>query len=269
MLPWRGRIGIIELFGTIRGERHVSQYVDSLTKMEQSQRIKSVVINVDSAGGQAAASHYLHGTVSHLSAQKPVIAFISGSATSGAYLVASTATKIIALPGAIVGSIGAISSGPVIQDLLQRLGIRFAVTKTSPFKDMGAFYRDMTEEEKEKEQRFLHSFHHYFVEAVAKGRHLDEVALKQCVTGEVFATEEAKALGLIDEIGDFSTALDMASELGKVPRRVSYVRARLSLRDKMFSRFTPKFTSEGIVEESLDEVLSLLSRQVWYMSLMK
>jgi ClpP class serine protease len=71
-------------------------------------------------------------------------------------------------------------------------------------------------------------------------------------------------LGLIDEIGDFSTALDMASQLGKVPPRVSYVRPRLSLRDKILSRFTPSFISGG-VEESLDEVLSFLSRQVWYM----
>ena len=259
-LPFGGRIGVLELFGPIMGSRKLAGYVNSLDGLKKSSRIKSVIINIDSTGGLATASDYLYSAVYKLSAKKPVVAFISGAGASGAYLVSCAATKIVALPTSVIGSIGVLSVRPILQDLLQRVGVHVTVTKSGHLKDMGAPYRDPTEEEKKKEKELIDSFHSYFIKAVARGRHIDEGIVKELATGEIFPGEKAKTLGLVDEVGDFDTALDLAAQLGKVARRVTHVRPRPTLMERLLSSF-----ASSIAEETLAEVESLLSRQIYYM----
>jgi protease-4 len=158
-LPFRGKIGVVELFEPIFGGRRTANQVALLNSLRENRRIKSVIINIDSPGGSATASGSLHTAVSNLSSKKPVIAFISGAGTSGAYMVSCGATKTVAIPSAIVGSIGVISIRPILEELLRKIGIHITVTKSGHLKDMGAFYRDLTEEEKEKEQELIDSFH--------------------------------------------------------------------------------------------------------------
>jgi protease-4 len=227
---------VVELFGLILGGRRAADFLSLLNSLRDNSSIKSVIINIDSSGGLAGASDNLYLSVSRLAIKKPVVAFISGQSASGAYLVSCGATKIVALPSAVIGSIGVISIRPIVEELLSRLGIQISVIKSAHLKDMGAFYRGMTEEEKKKEQELIDSFHHYFVEAVAKGRRLSEEVVNQLATGEIFLAPKAKEAGLIDEIGDFDTALDLASQLGKTPRRVKYVRPRPTLRERLLSR---------------------------------
>jgi len=258
-LPLGAKIGVLELFGPITGFRKLRDYVDMLDGLKKSRRIKAVIINIDSTGGLATASDYLYTAVYKLSAKKPVVAFISGVSASGAYLVSCAATKIVALPTAVIGSIGVLSIRPILQDLLQKVGVHVTVTKSGHLKDMGAPYREPTEEEKKKEQELIDSFHSYFIKAVAKGRHIDEGVVKELATGEVFLGEKARTLGLVDEVGDFDTALDLAAQLGKVARRVTYVRPRPTLPERLLSRF-----AISVVEETLTEVEYLLSRQIYY-----
>lgn len=174
-------------------------------------------------------------------------------------MVSSAATKIVALPSAMVGSIGVLSVRPLLQELLQRAGIHIEVTKSGHLKDMGALYREPTEEEKKKEQELINSFYDYFIRAVAKGRNIDEGAVKELATGEVFLGEKAKALGLVDEVGDFDDALDLAAKLGKVPRRVTYFRPRPALSERLISRF-----AASLVEEAMSEVEYQAIRHIYY-----
>jgi len=259
-LPWGARIGVLELFGPIIGVHKLMNYISMVDKLKKSRRIKSVIIHIDSPGGLATASDYLYTALCKLSAKKPVVAFISGVGSSGAYLVSCAANKIVALPTSVIGSIGVLSVRPVLQDLLQRLGVHVTVTKSGHLKDMGAPYRDLTEEEKKKEKELIDGFYNYFIKAVAKGRHIDEGIVKELATGEVFLGEKAKTLGLVDEVGDFDLALDLAAQLGKVPRRVIHVRPRPTLAERWFSRFTA-----SVVEETLAEVEYLLSRRIYYL----
>jgi len=257
--PWGARIGVLELFGPLTGTRRLANYVKMVDDLRKNGKIKSVILNIDSPGGLATASDYLYTAVSKLSARKPVVAFISGAGNSGAFLVSCAANKIVALPSAVVGSIGVLSIRPVLQDLLQKVGIHVTVTKSGHLKDMGAFYRESTEEEKKKDQELIDSFYDYFVRVVAKGRGLDEKLVRELATGEVFLGEKAKALGLVDEIGDFDLALDLAAQLGKVPQRVTYVRPRPSLPERLLSRF-----AASLVEETMAEVEYRSSRQIYY-----
>ena len=257
--PMASGIGVWELFGTISGTRRLRHYSESIDSLKNNRRVKAVIINVDSPGGLATASDFLYCAVSRLSARKPVVVFVSGACASGSYLASCPAAKIVALPTAVIGSIGVLSVRPVVQDLLSKLGVHVDVTKSGRLKDMGSFYREATEEEKKKEEELIAGFYDYFVAAVAKGRELEESKVRELATGEVFLGEKAKSLGLIDEVGDFERAVDLASELGKVGRRLIPTRHRPSLSERLFLRF-----ADESLEEAMVQAEGLLSRRIYY-----
>jgi protease-4 len=253
------KVGVLELFGLLAGNRKIATYIELLNTLEKNSSVKSVIVSVDSPGGLAAASDYLYSAVSRLAAKKPVVAFISGSGTSGAYLISCAAHKIVALPSAAIGSIGVISSRPVLERFLEKIGVHVTVTKSGPLKDMGAFYREPTEEERQKEQELINSYLEYFIKVVSKGRHMEESRVGDLATGEVFLGEKAKAIGLVDEVGDFDTALDLAAQLGRVRRRFTYARPRRGFAERLASRLSISF-----VEETL-ELGYLFIPQIYYL----
>ena len=259
-IPHRGKIGFVDLYGSMNGGNQTASYIDIFATLREASWIKSVVINVDSGGGLATAANSLYFAVSRLSAQKPTIAFISGTGASGAYLVSCACTKIVAIPGAIVGSIAVITSSPVAHELLDNVGIGFSVTKSGHLKDTGAFYREMTDEEKAKEQSMVNSFHDYFVGIVAKGRNMDEEAVRNIATGEVFLAETAKELGLVDELGDVEDVLDLAAQMGNVKKRTAHMAPRRSLMQRLFSRFGASVTEQLLAEMHG----SLTERRIFY-----
>ena len=179
----RGRIGVVEMFGMIGPVVRSSVHYQLLDRLERSPRIGAVLLDIDSPGGAVAASESLFAKVDRVRQKKPVVAFIRGSGTSGAYMVACPATKVIALPGALVGSIGVISVRPMVAGLLERLGVSVSVSKSGPLKDMGAFYRPPTEEELKKLQSLIDELFESFVERVAKARGLETEQVRGFATG--------------------------------------------------------------------------------------
>jgi len=230
----RGKIAVVELFGSIESGQQIVNYSKMLESLREDSKVKAVVILVDCPGGTATGSTGVHLAVTRLAAEKPTVAYVSGMAASGGYMVSCPATRIVAIPGAIIGSIGVISARMVAYDLLDWLGVGFDVTKSGRLKDMGAFYREATSEEKEKEQSMVDTFHSYFVELVAKDRKIDETKVRELATGEIYIAEKAKELGLIDEVGDFEAALDVASKLSKVSKkRIKYIAPRQGLLQRL------------------------------------
>src|SRR5207249_3005187 len=112
----------------------------------ENKRIKALVIDIDSPGGGAGASEYLYRAVARIARQKPVIAFVRGTGASGAYMVAAAATKIIAVPMAVIGSIGVISMRPMLYEMLSKIGVRMEVNKAGRLKDMFSSFREPTPE---------------------------------------------------------------------------------------------------------------------------
>ncbi|MFQ5860567.1 MAG: signal peptide peptidase SppA, partial [Dehalococcoidia bacterium] len=238
----RGRIGVVEVFGVIGGTVRVPQYDHLLRRLGRSRRIKAVVVDIDSPGGSASASEYLYTSLARITAIKPVVAFIRGSGTSGAYYLACAASRVVALPSSLVGSIGVISLRPVIQELLQRLGIGITVHKSGPFKDMGAFWRSPTPEEEAKLQALVDEFYQSFVQVVARARGMEEERVREYATGELFTGRRAQELGLVDELGDLERAIDLAAELGKAPRRPMWVRPPRTFFERLGRRFAQEMT---------------------------
>jgi protease-4 len=230
------RIAVTELFGAIGAPERTSAYVRMLKAIEENKRIRALVIDIDSPGGGAGASEYLFRAVQKVAKQKPVIAFIRGTGASGSYMVACAATKVLAVPMAVVGSIGVISMRPILYEMLEKIGARMEITKSGRLKDMFSNFREPTPEEKEKEQALIDSFYDRFVEIVAEARGMEQDRVRELATGEIFTATQAKDAGLIDDLGDIDEAIDLAQSLANLTeRKVTYVKPHRSLRERLLS----------------------------------
>ena len=260
LFPRRAGIRVVGIRGVIGASVQASVYHELLDRLERDPKAGAVVLDIDSPGGAVGASEDLYLKTKRLSKKKPVVAFIRGSGTSGAYLLACAATRIIALPSAIVGSIGVISMRPEASGLLDRLGVGFSVSKSGPLKDMGAFYRPPTDDERAKLQSLIDELFEAFLKEVAESRKMDLEEARRYATGEVFTARRAAETKLIDETGDFDKALDTAAELGKVPRRMKYLRPPRTFRQRMLGQF-----ATWSLEAALDGAEAASAPKLWYL----
>jgi protease-4 len=232
-----GHVAILRLYGPIADGARTADWIELVRRLRESKRVPAVVLDVDSPGGSATASDGMFLALERLAAKKPLVAAIRGTGASGSYLAAMAARTIVAQPHAIVGSIGVISAGPRLPRLLDRLGISVTENRAGRLKGMGAPWRDETDEERAKEQAIVDAFYAAFVGRVARGRHLTEEKVRELATGEVWLGQEARELGLVDEIGDLERAVELAAEAAGVPARSAPVRLRRPLLERLAGRF--------------------------------
>src|SRR5437867_412075 len=136
----------------------------------------------------------------------------------------------------ISGAIGAIFMRRVVQELIEKVGVRIVMTQEGHLKGMFQPWREPTEEEQKKVEALTERYYAWFVDAVATARGLSPEVVRGYATGEVFTAVEAKEMGLVDELGDLEMALDMASEMGRTPRRLHDVRPRRPLFERLLAR---------------------------------
>jgi len=176
--------------------------------------IKAVVLRVDSPGGTVAASEEI--AVYAKEFDKPLVVSIGDVGASGAYMLASQADEIWAMPGSAVGSIGVIAEIPNASGLLDKVGVEFQVVTAGKYKDAGSPYRALTDEERALIQGEVDDAYKQFVGIVAEGRKMPESKVESLATGWAWNGDKAKELGLIDEIGTFEQALDAAAKRGGI-----------------------------------------------------
>ncbi|MDQ3937249.1 MAG: signal peptide peptidase SppA [Chloroflexota bacterium] len=235
-----GRVAILRLHGPITGAGRTSEWIELARRVRESRRFPAVVLDVDSPGGSAAGSEKVFLALQRLAAQKPLVAAIGGTGASGAYLAALAATRIVASPTAIVGSIGVINVAPRLPRLLDRLGIAVTEHTAGQLKGMGAPWREESGEEAEKEQALVDAIYEAFVARIADGRSLSLETARMLSTGEVWLGSQAHDLGLVDEIGDLERAVEIAAELAGVPPRPSPVRIRRPLLGRLVDQFATR-----------------------------
>jgi len=232
-----GHVAILRLYGPIAGGPRTADWIELVRRLRESRRVPAVVLDIDSPGGSATASDDMFLALERLAAKKPLVAAIRGTGASGSYLAAMAARTIVAQPHAIVGSIGVISAGPRLPRLLDRLGVSVSENRAGRLKGMGAPWREETDEERAKEQAIVDAFYAAFVGRVARGRRLTEEKVRELATGEVWLGEEARELGLVDEIGDLERAVELAADAAGVPARSAPVRLRRPLLERLAGRF--------------------------------
>ncbi len=246
-----GRVAIIRLYGPIAGGARNAEWLELVRRLRENNRVPAVVIDVDSPGGSAAASDNMFMALERLSATKPVVAAITGTGASGAYLAAIATRRIVAAPTSVVGSIGVINVAPRVPALLERLGIAVSEHTAGTLKGMGAPWRTESEPEAAKEQQLVDQVYDAFVERVANARKLTPRKARSLATGEVWLGRQAVALGLVDEVGDLQHAIEVAAKMAGVAPKAGVAR----LPRPFFARMADRFATQ--VARTLSDELEL------------
>ncbi len=262
MVRRRSRIAVVELFGVIGSSVRRAVYGRIFDDIRRNRSIKALVVDIDSPGGSAMDSEYIHMSLSKIAATKPVVAFIGGMGASGGYMASCAAHHVVAMPGSLVGSIGVISARPVLQSLLERMGVSVSVSKSAPMKDMGALYREPTPEEEARMQALVDELYDSFVAKVATARGMSDDQARLHATGEVFTGRRALEMGLVDELGDLDRAIEVAAGLAHipVPERPQYVRAHRPLRARLLGSF-----GASLADRLVEETERRLTDRVFYL----
>lgn len=192
------------------------KFVKQLRKLRDDDKVKAVVFRVNSPGGSALASDIIAREVQLTAAKKPVVVSMGDYAASGGYYVSAYATKIVAQPNTLTGSIGVFGIYPNMQKLLEdKLGINFDGVNTGRYSDFGDVSRPMREDEKVIVQRGVDSIYRDFKSTVAKGRKLDPSLVDTIAQGRVWTGSQALAFGLVDTLGGLEDAISVATHLAK------------------------------------------------------
>jgi protease-4 len=241
-IPIGDRVALIRIEGVITDSRETT---DELKEYVKNPSIKAIVLRIDSPGGAVAPSQEIYEEVRKAVAKKKVLVSMGSVAASGGYYIASPATRIIANPGTLTGSIGVIMEIPNIEGLMNKLGIKTEVVKSGKHKDIASIFRGIGKEEREILQGVLDNVHTQFIKAVAEGRKMLPSDVEKIADGRVFTGEQALKAGLIDELGNLEDAVQAAAKLSGIKGEPVIVskKERFSLIDLI---------REGVPEELTD-----------------
>ena len=179
-----------------------TKIVRQLSKYRRDPQIKAIIVRIDSPGGAVAPAQEIYDEINKIKdANKIVYASLGSVAASGGYYIACAANYVIANPGTLTGSIGAIMAFNNIEELAKKIGVRPAVIKSGAFKDSGSPLRSMRPEERKLLQHVVDDVHQQFVRAVSLGRNLPEDEVKLFADGRVMTGKQALEFKLIDEFG--------------------------------------------------------------------
>lgn len=207
------RVALIKIEGPIIDpEKHIKE----LKEYVKDDTIKAIILRVNSPGGAVAPSQEIYEEVKKAAQKKPVVVSMGAVAASGGYYISAPATKIIANPGTLTGSIGVIMEFPNISGLMDKIGVKTEVVKSGRHKDIASVFRGIGEEERQILQGVMDNVHDQFMQAVAEGRKLEISKVREIADGRVFSGEQALQAGLVDGIGNMEDAVLEAGKLGGI-----------------------------------------------------
>lgn len=244
-----GKVLLLDLSGVISSQdkdglipqpNMLAAFKEDLTKASKDEKIKAVVLRINSPGGTVNASDILYHELKTFKASRkiPVIASMMDVAASGGYYMAMATDAILVHPSTVTGSIGVIMLTVNAKGLLEKVGVEANAITSGPRKDMGSPFRTMTAEEKAIFQSVIDSFYHRFLTVVQEGRpQLSADQIKKLADGRIYSGEQAKAAGLVDEIGYLDEAIELAKKkAGLTEARVVTYRRHGEYQNNIYSR---------------------------------
>jgi protease IV len=212
-LPVGDRIALVRIEGPIIDSKAT---LDEMKDYVKDSSIKAIVLRIDSPGGAVAPSQEIYEEVRKAIAHKKIIVSMGSVAASGGYYIASPATKIIANPGTLTGSIGVIMEIPNVEGLMNKIGVKTEVIKSGRHKDMASVFRGIQKEDRAILQNVLDNVHEQFIRAVAEGRKMLRDDVARIADGRIFTGEQALKIGLVDELGNLEDAIQIAAKLAGI-----------------------------------------------------
>ncbi len=237
-------IARVTVNGLITEDRKLTEAIDA---MADDNRVKAVILSINSPGGSVAGGESLHDAITRVAAKKPVVAVMGGLAASAGYMIAAPATRILAREGTLTGSIGVLLETGEISGLLGKLGVSAEIVRSGPLKDEPSLTRPLSAEGKAVLQGLVDDMYDQFVQMVASGRHLDPARVRTLADGRAYTGRQALGLGLIDAIGGETEAKAwLAAEKG--------VSAGLPVED---------VSTNGLTSRALGAELDWIVQEVW------
>lgn len=246
--------------------------VDKLQEVAKREDVKAVVLRINSPGGSAFLSEQIWREVKALQELKPVVVSMGDVAASGGYYIASAADRIVAEANTLTGSIGIFGLVQNASELASRLGVNLDIVKTSKFANLesgglaGLPINPMTDEERALIQRMVERGYRTFLSRVAEGRNMTLEQVDQVAQGRVWLGSKALELGLVDELGGLSTAVEAAAKLANLSEyRLDYGQtSRNILSELLESQSSSDFVARlkySFMSPRERELLLLLERQ--------
>ncbi len=221
--PSDSRIAIVYASGEITGGEGNDETIGSerisraIRKARTDDKVKAVVLRVNSPGGSALASDVIWREVVLTKKVKPVIVSMGDVAASGGYYIACAADSIFAQPNTITGSIGVFGIIPNMKNFFNnKLGVTFDGVKTGKFSDLGTVTRPLTDVERMMIQKEVNNIYSSFTQKVAKGRNKTQSYIDSIGQGRVWSGAEALKIGLVDRLGNIDDAIHSAAKKAKL-----------------------------------------------------
>jgi protease-4 len=241
LMDLSGLISSQDSGGFLEQSNMVARVKEELSLAAEDSKVKAVVLRINSPGGTVTASDVLYHELRTFREKRkvPVVASIMDVGASGGYYVASAADKITAHPSSVTGSLGVIMLTMNAQGLLEKIGVETRAVTSGPKKDMGSPFRPMTDEERAIFQSVIDSFYERFLNVVRAGRpNLTADQIRKLADGRIYSGEQAKALGLVDEVGYLDDAVELAKKQAELAEaRVVVYRRPGEYRPNIYAKF--------------------------------
>ncbi len=256
-LAFGEKIAVVEIKGVITQS---SGIIEEIQQYGEDEGVKAIILRIDSPGGGVGPSQEIHREILKVKSKKKVVTSMGSVAASGGYYVACASDLIIANPGTITGSIGVLMEFTNIEELFKKIGIKGVVLKSGEHKDIGSPFREMTPEEKKIIQGVIDNVHQQFIQAVAQGRRLELAKVAEIADGRILTGEQAKQLGLVDQIGNLQDAIDTVAKMVGIEGKptVLYPKKRFSLWELLVKQ-TASTILETLYEKGFELNYRLLS----------
>ena len=241
-VPTGDKVALVRIEGPIIDSKNA---VDEIKDYAKDTSIKAIVLRVDSPGGAVAPSQEIYEEVRKATAKKKVVVSMGSLAASGGYYISAPASRIVANPGTLTGSIGVIMEIPNIEGLMSKVGVKTEVIKSGRHKDMASVFRGIGKEERVILQDVLDDVHDQFIRSVAEGRKMLPDDVRKIADGRIFTGKQALAAGLVDELGNLEDAIKAAAKLSGIKGEPEVVskKEKLSFRELLRGQF-PKELSD-------------------------
>lgn len=270
-----GRIAILFAEGNIvdgkGGDYEIGSetLVKSIRQIARNEKIKAVVLRVNSPGGSALASEVILRELQLLKAKKPLIVSMGDVAASGGYYISAAADSIFALPNTVTGSIGVFGMmfnvGNALHD---KLGITFDEVKNAPLADFPTMSRPLSPQESARMQATIDTIYHTFKSRVAAGRRIDVNMVDSIAQGRVWTGSDALAIGLVDGLGGMDRALRAAARRARLddysvvtyPEPVDHFKSMIR---KLGNSPLSEASVKAAVSEELKNNLGVYQQMLW------
>ena len=220
------KIAVVPIEGQIfESDRVVSQLRD----YADNGSVKGILIRINSPGGVVSPAQEIYDEIKRIRAEydKPVVVSMGSVAASGGLYIACAGDFVFANPGTLTGSIGVILQYPIMEGLMDKIGVDHETIKSGDVKDVGSPFRQPTVEDSLMLQAAIDDIHKQFVDVVADDRGLEREDVLKIADGSIFTGNQALGLGLVDSLGSQEAAIRYLAELAGMKGDVDRVRPRI------------------------------------------